>query len=432
MDVTQSGTNILTRWYAGSSYMKETTAAVTKEYTYLGGDAYHAPVVAVTQSGATTYYYLLRDYLGNITHVYNASTSTVAEYGFDAWGRRRNPTSWSYDLTSQPELFAGRGFTSHEYLSWFNLYNMNGRLYDPAVGRFISPDPYVQMPDQTQNMNRYTYCMNNPLLYVDYNGYTWLSNFGDWIGGTARKTLNIVGNVVVDVAAISIGIPLAIGVTAITTAVGIGQGLISGNWTILHNEVKIMGGLFIGSPGQIFSRFTWELPQSIVGYVASQGSNMIGDVKSVSYFDGATVVQHYSGDWGGFTLGSYINGDNTIKADPAIPLFQHEYGHYGQSQEAGWTYLFNYAIPSLINARNLPNNFDGIRQHDAFGVEQDANLRARAYFGEKVWDYDKNPIFDSGKNPDFDRDYSKYRTNQGLIHTSRWVSVLIMTLCIWF
>ncbi|MDO8929533.1 MAG: FG-GAP-like repeat-containing protein [Bacteroidota bacterium] len=55
MDVTQSGSNILTRWYAGSSYMKETASGVTKEYTYIGGDAYHAPVVAVTQGGTTNY-----------------------------------------------------------------------------------------------------------------------------------------------------------------------------------------------------------------------------------------------------------------------------------------------------------------------------------------------------------------------------------------
>jgi|GEM_PF-4349448 len=73
MDVTQSGSTILTRWYAGSSYMKETAAGVTKEYTYIGGDAYSAPIAAITQSGVTTYYYLLRDYLGNITHWVNTS-----------------------------------------------------------------------------------------------------------------------------------------------------------------------------------------------------------------------------------------------------------------------------------------------------------------------------------------------------------------------
>jgi len=48
--------------------------------------------------------------------------------------------------------------------------NMNARLYDPALGRFLSPDPYVQMPDFTQNFNRYSYALNNPLIYTDPDG----------------------------------------------------------------------------------------------------------------------------------------------------------------------------------------------------------------------------------------------------------------------
>lgn len=171
MDVTQSGSSILTRWYAGGSYMKETAGGVNKEYTYIGGDAYSAPVVAVTQGGATTYYYLLRDYLGNITHQVNTANDVVAEYSFDAWGRRRNPNDWSYNLAGQPELFADRGFTSHEHLPWFNLVNMNGRLYDPVVGRFLSADPIIQDAGNTQNYNRYSYCLNNPLKFTDPSGY---------------------------------------------------------------------------------------------------------------------------------------------------------------------------------------------------------------------------------------------------------------------
>jgi hypothetical protein len=47
---------------------------------------------------------------------------------------------------------------------------MNARLYDAALGRFLSPDPYVQAPDFSQNFNRYSYCVNNPLRYSDRNG----------------------------------------------------------------------------------------------------------------------------------------------------------------------------------------------------------------------------------------------------------------------
>ena len=60
---------------------------------------------------------------------------------------------------------------------------MNARLYDPALGRFLSPDPYVQSPDNSQNFNRYSYCLNNPLIYTDINGKSlsswWKKNIGD-------------------------------------------------------------------------------------------------------------------------------------------------------------------------------------------------------------------------------------------------------------
>jgi RHS repeat-associated protein len=51
--------------------------------------------------------------------------------------------------------------------------DMNGRLYDPVVGRFLSPDPVVQDPSFTQSLNRYSYCLNNPLKYTDPSGEKW-------------------------------------------------------------------------------------------------------------------------------------------------------------------------------------------------------------------------------------------------------------------
>jgi RHS repeat-associated protein len=64
-----------------------------------------------------------------------------------------------------------RGFTMHEHLDEFKLINMNGRVYDPLVGRFISPDPFVQMPDYSQSYNRYSYAFNNPLRFSDPSGF---------------------------------------------------------------------------------------------------------------------------------------------------------------------------------------------------------------------------------------------------------------------
>jgi len=51
---------------------------------------------------------------------------------------------------------------------------MNGRVYDPVTGRFLSPDNQVQAPENTQSYNRFSYCFNNPLKYTDPTG--WLGS----------------------------------------------------------------------------------------------------------------------------------------------------------------------------------------------------------------------------------------------------------------
>ena len=55
-------------------------------------------------------------------------------------------------------------------LDAFGLINMNGRVYDPVIARFLSPDNYVQSPTSSQGFNRYSYCLNNPLVYTDPSG----------------------------------------------------------------------------------------------------------------------------------------------------------------------------------------------------------------------------------------------------------------------
>ncbi len=114
----------------------------------------------------------IRDHPGSIIHVVDSTGSVVAECSYDAWGRMRDPATWvNYEPGSEPALMvAGRGFTGHEHLPWFNTINMNGRLYDPLVGMFLSPDNYIQSGENSQNFNRYSYGLNNPLRYSDPSG----------------------------------------------------------------------------------------------------------------------------------------------------------------------------------------------------------------------------------------------------------------------
>ena len=82
----------------------------------------------------------------------------------------RNPSNWSFDNVPENFLF-DRGYTGHEHIDEFGLINMNGRVYDAYLARFLSPDPFVQAPDYSQNYNRYSYVLNNPLKYTDPDGY---------------------------------------------------------------------------------------------------------------------------------------------------------------------------------------------------------------------------------------------------------------------
>ncbi|CAC9977428.1 hypothetical protein, partial [uncultured Gammaproteobacteria bacterium] len=63
-----------------------------------------------------------------------------------------------------------RGFTGHEHIDEMGFIHMNGRVYDPQIGRFLSADPYIQDPYNTQSYNRYSYVINNPLKYTDPTG----------------------------------------------------------------------------------------------------------------------------------------------------------------------------------------------------------------------------------------------------------------------
>lgn len=176
MQITNGSSQVITRYYIGGRYEYDQTPDGSKERLYLGGDAYSAPMVYQREnSGTWTAYNIGRDYLGNVTHIATLNGTKVAEYSYDPWGRLRNPVTLEiYASGSEPELFLGRGFTGHEHLTWFGLVNMNARLYDPVLGRFLSPDPYIQAPDFTQNFNRYLYCYGNPLKYVDKDGkFVW-------------------------------------------------------------------------------------------------------------------------------------------------------------------------------------------------------------------------------------------------------------------
>lgn len=110
--------------------------------------------------------YFHSDAQGSITAVTDSAGTVLTRYRYDPWGKLTlvSGSNTGIDQTRQ-------GHTGHEMLDG-GLTHMNGRLYDPLISRFVSADPYVDNPFDLQSLNRYSYVLNNPLIYTDPSGYS--------------------------------------------------------------------------------------------------------------------------------------------------------------------------------------------------------------------------------------------------------------------
>ena len=149
--------------------------------TYITGDPYSANYIKKEVLNGNTIvenanYYLHRDNIGSILAISKTDGSVVEKRFFDAWGNLKGIVNASGQLITDPlainnyAIFLDRGYTGHEHLWKVGLVNMNARLYDPILRKFLSPDNLVADPSNTQSYDRFGYGYNNPLLYVDIDG----------------------------------------------------------------------------------------------------------------------------------------------------------------------------------------------------------------------------------------------------------------------
>ena len=162
-------------------YEEKVEGSDTLRYYYLNGanglEALHIVKTSPNAQPVSQTTKVVTDHLGSITALIDESDyAYIARYRYDAWGNREIVMPYWFDLTFD------RGYTGHEHLEMLGLINMNGRMYDPLLGRFLSPDPYIQAPTDPQNFNRYSYCLNNPLKYTDQDGEFFM--FATILGAT--------------------------------------------------------------------------------------------------------------------------------------------------------------------------------------------------------------------------------------------------------
>ncbi|MDX2247202.1 MAG: RHS repeat-associated core domain-containing protein [Bacteroidia bacterium] len=270
-----------TRYYVGA-YERNVSGSTTQHIHYVsGGDGLCA--IVVRQGSTDTYYYAYTDHLGSILTLTSNTGAIVAEQNFDAWGRPRNPTTWTYSLVPTAPTWLYRGYTGHEHLREFGIIHMNGRLYDPVLGRMLSPDNYIQAAFGSQGYNRYSYAVNNPLRFTDPSGevipvIVGAMLIGAAIGGVANLGIQYSqGNIH------SLGdAGVAFGIGALAGGLGAGAGVLSlgavAGAGIISGTGGALGGMIAGGAGGATSGLiqgagnAWYFQDATVGQGLKQGA----------------------------------------------------------------------------------------------------------------------------------------------------------------
>ena len=312
--ILKQGNTILRKVTYMDDYEKVVANGVTREYYYLDGD-----VIVAQQNGTFHAYQSFKDNLGSILSVVDENCSKVFSAEYDAWGKQ---------TVSVNTIGLIRGYGGHEMLNEFNLINMNGRVYDPVLGRFLSPDKYVQEGDNSQNYNSYSYCLNNPLKYADPSADVFVLD--DFIAITAMGAMMGAMNAAMSDKPIWKGALLGAASAAATYGIG---SIFNGVGTFGHELLRagahgLSSGVFNVLNGDNFGR----------GILAGFSSSMIGSFAQgvdLGVFGTAAASTAMGG------VAAWISGGNFLEGALSglqIATFNH-LAHDGDSGDGGPGYV---------------------------------------------------------------------------------------------
>jgi RHS repeat-associated protein len=339
-----------------------------------------------------TQYYTHTDLLGSIERITNSTGAMVSEYAYTPWGGR---------ILLSGVNITDRGYTGHEHLSPFGddtnsgfcLINMNGRIYDPVLARFLSPDPYVQAPDFTQSFNRYAYGWNNPFKYTDPSGYWW--------GGDDL----LVAGVGFAIGYLSHGISTGNWGWSAVAAGGIGALM---GW-IGYNTAGLATGNYIGSmainsvANQIMPSMNIPISQNFsIGISPAIGLGANGLNGGIS-MNAAYQKQYQDGNSFGISLGlsaasNYVGGGigaryNDVGAFYGLTKYGNAYSVDGQSMNQ-WVGAFGFNIGKF--SFQIQNDFLAFGSKNPINRKVHDRWRTGAY--EFGWAFSKDLSLSLGTN----------------------------------
>jgi len=362
------------RVYVNSFYEQEkdyTTGGIKETFYIFGSDGLVA--LRINDASGDKVNYVHKDHLGSIQCLTDDAGALVQELSYDAWGNRRDATTWQVYTTPLTGLITDRGFTGHEHIDLFDLVNMDGRVYDPVVGRFLSADPFIQDPENLQSLNRYSYCVNNPLSLTDPSGYWWILN--NW------------KSIVTAVAAVTVSL--------VTAGAGTGLGI-----AILSGAAGGFTGGFVGTilnGGDLGQALKAGVIGGVIGGVSAGLSNQVGTLlkndgivaKMLAHGITQGGVQEASGGnfLHGFMAAAFTTGlapeiQNTFsKSDFGQVIASMAVG--GTASVLGGGKFANGAITGayvmMYNELSHPKFFNRLRQHYESKSGTDFNLTTKEF-----------------------------------------------------
>ena len=272
------------KYFAGN-YEQEIINGNTRELHYIAGPMGLAAIY-VKNNGTDSMYYTHTDHLGSITEITDNTGTLLQRMQYDAWGKRSFITN---NIGINNFLF-DRGYTGHEHLDQFALINMNGRLYDPILGRMLSPDNYVQNATSTQGFNRYSYCLNNPMVYTDPDGQFANIIFGAIMGGfsgfmygamTGAKGWDMVGYIVGGAMLGAVTSGFSSGLASVGANIGI-TSTTAGSIAWSGISSAVVGGFAGGTASLMYNGNFWQGAKSgaIIGGISGFAFGIVDELLS--------------------------------------------------------------------------------------------------------------------------------------------------------
>ena len=150
------------------------------------------------------YYFYKYDLLGNINYLIDSNGNIIVKYKYDSYGNHKIFDNNDNEISDEHNIgyINPIRYKGYYYDNETGLYYLKARYYDPKASRFISPDSIEYLdPESVNGLNLYCYCMNNPIMYADPSGHSFIlamligAGIGLVVGLGSQLASDVISNV---------------------------------------------------------------------------------------------------------------------------------------------------------------------------------------------------------------------------------------------